>query len=326
MPILDIIVPHYDEPFSTGKKLFDILALQRGISFDSFRVLLVHDGSEHAFHQDDLFSGYPFTVHEIYIPHAGVSAARNAGIQASTAPWIMFCDFDDTFAGIYSLKYILDVLPTADAYDVLWSDFLVESRPAQDGTMALSAKGRNIIFLHGKVFRRSFITDNNLSFDTRLFFSEDSCFLAIANILIDHRRVGKINAPLPIFAWCYRPNSATTDPDNAGRNCNNLFVRHRIVLNAFRRHNMPRNYNAMCARILCDYYHHIHLDDPRLDKQTLLQDCAQFYAKHRVNFASVPLDELHTVFQASRGEIAGKQAKTAPENQLVPWLESLLQP
>ena len=43
--LLDIIVPHYKEPWEVGRPLFEMLALQRGVSFSDFRVILVNDGS-----------------------------------------------------------------------------------------------------------------------------------------------------------------------------------------------------------------------------------------------------------------------------------------
>ena len=60
-PTLDIIIPHYTEPWQVGEKLFSILALQRGIVFSSFRVLVVNDGEENRL-PDACFSGLPYQV------------------------------------------------------------------------------------------------------------------------------------------------------------------------------------------------------------------------------------------------------------------------
>ena len=101
-PSLDIIMPHYKEPWDTVKKFFAMLELQRGIDFHSFRVLIVNDGKENAFPLNQ-FSSFPYEVLQISITHAGVSAARNAGLLASEAEWVMFCDCDDMFAHPYAL-------------------------------------------------------------------------------------------------------------------------------------------------------------------------------------------------------------------------------
>ena len=70
MAYLDIIVPHYREPWETGKKFFDMLGLQRGIRFDDIRVLLVQDGPEGAL-PGDIFDDYPYRVLTVMIPHGG---------------------------------------------------------------------------------------------------------------------------------------------------------------------------------------------------------------------------------------------------------------
>lgn len=82
--VLDIIVPHYKEPLEIVQKFFSMLDIQRGVDFDSFRVILVNDGEENAF-PDSYFESLPYPFRQISIPHSGVSAARNAGLDAAQA-------------------------------------------------------------------------------------------------------------------------------------------------------------------------------------------------------------------------------------------------
>ena len=72
--ILDLIVPHYKEPWSVGKPFFDMLACQRNVDFNSFRVILVHDGVDTF--PEAYFTAYPFKTVQCPIKHGGVSAAR----------------------------------------------------------------------------------------------------------------------------------------------------------------------------------------------------------------------------------------------------------
>ena len=113
MSYLDIIVPHCREPWATGKKFFDMLALQRGIDFDEIRVILAQDGEEGRI-PFIKYMRYPFQITEKVIPHGGVSAARNAGIDLSGAVWVAFCDFDDMYSSALSLKVALEALRKAD--------------------------------------------------------------------------------------------------------------------------------------------------------------------------------------------------------------------
>ena len=170
---LDIIVPHYKEPWEVGQKFFAMLDLQRGVDFQKdFRVLLVHDGTEPF--PDDYFANRPYRVEQIVADHGGVSAARNVGIKAATADWVMFCDFDDIFTHVYSLRDYTSVLPT-DRYDMMWSDFIAED-VNKNGVMGLHRRGQNVVFIHGKIYRRKFILANDLWFDTDLSFNEDSFY------------------------------------------------------------------------------------------------------------------------------------------------------
>ena len=76
MKTLDIIVPHYKEPWSVCKYLFDTIACQRGILFDNLKVIVVNDGEDGALDIEH-FHSYPFLVINYIKEHAGVSAARN---------------------------------------------------------------------------------------------------------------------------------------------------------------------------------------------------------------------------------------------------------
>ena len=73
---LDLIVPHYKEPWETCKYLFDSIAMQRGIDFGDIRVVLVNDGDAVVLNKD-VFVGYPFEVEYLVKEHGGVSTARN---------------------------------------------------------------------------------------------------------------------------------------------------------------------------------------------------------------------------------------------------------
>ena len=140
MSYLDIIVPHYQEPWTVGKKFFDMLALQRGVSFQDFRVILCQDGQEGSL-SEDVFRDYPYQVKIVTITHSGVSAARNAGIRAATAPWIAFCDFDDMYSSALSMKVALEGLRKAEKEGMyyLWSRFMEEVN---------TGEGRCALFKH----------------------------------------------------------------------------------------------------------------------------------------------------------------------------------
>lgn len=208
-PLLDIIITHYKEPFETGKKLFDILALQRGISFDDFRVIVVEDGSENVI-PDDCLAAYPYRIDHITIPHGGVSSARNAGMDYATAKWISFCDFDDVFSNIYALRDVLSLLP-AEQYDMLHCELLTEDFTGEKEILIVTPKKARFVFIHGKYYRRQWLIDNGIRFDETMPFQEDSLFNAIVIAVADYRRIGEIKTVFPPYVWCRRNGSVTKD-------------------------------------------------------------------------------------------------------------------
>lgn len=211
MSKLDIIITHYKEPWEVGKPNFDILALQRGVSPDDFRVLLVNDGEENAF-PDEYFSGYPYKVEQINIPHGGVSAARNAGMDHATAEWINYCDFDDTYISIYAMRDILNILPAPD-YDVLWTQMVMQDYTEGKEVVQFAPDAVTWVFTHAKYYRLSWLRENGLRFNTEMDFQEDSEFNAfVLALLTDHHRIGQIKTVCPVYAWCRRENSVTTRP------------------------------------------------------------------------------------------------------------------
>lgn len=193
---LDLIVTHYKEPWVTGKYLFDSIAMQRMVNFDDIRVILVNDGEENAL---EIESEYPFEIHQISIPHGGVSRARNAGLDASDADWVMFCDFDDGFSSIYGL-YLIFCAMAEDKYDTLWSQFTEETQD-KEGKLVLVPHGRDYVFVHGKAHRRQYLVDNNLRFHDKLTIHEDAYFNTLVQAVTPEERIGSIQTPFYVWKW-----------------------------------------------------------------------------------------------------------------------------
>lgn len=195
---LDIIVTHYKEPWEVGKPLFDIIGLQRMVNFDDVGVILVNDGEEHELPQE-CFEGYPYSICQMSIPHGGVSKARNAGLDASTADWIMYCDFDDSYSSLLALHLIFCAMHE-DKYDVVWSCFTEETKDP-NGNLVLVPHERDWVFIHGKAFRRQYLVDNNIRFHEKLTIHEDVYFVMMAQTVCDAERIGSIKTPIYLWKW-----------------------------------------------------------------------------------------------------------------------------
>lgn len=195
---LDIIITHYKEPWETGKPMFDMLAMQREVNFNEVTVILVNDGEENAL-PNELFDGYPFEVCQISIPKGNVSKARNAGLDASIADWVMFCDFDDMFQNVFGLHLIFCAMHE-DKYDTVWSCFTEETKDP-DGRIILAPHDRDWVFIHGKVHRRQYLIDNNIRFNEKLWIHEDVFFTMMTQSVCKPERIGSIRTPFYLWKW-----------------------------------------------------------------------------------------------------------------------------
>ncbi len=205
MAKLDIIIPHYREPASIMDPMLGILKLQRNVSWNDFRVLVVNDGEDIEM-PNDFGADCPFEVKVISIPHAGVSAARNAGLDYSQAEWVMFCDSDDAFMTTISLQTYLRYM-TEDKVAV-FSAFFEESRDRSDNHIKLIwHSGKDYIFVHGKAFRRTWLLDNRIRFRDDIITHEDSYFIALTRYHLAEKNAVYIRDAL--YLWQRNPYSVT---------------------------------------------------------------------------------------------------------------------
>lgn len=319
--MLDIVITHYKEPFEVGEKLFRIIALQRCVDFTKIRVMVVNDGGQRI--PDECFSGLPYPVEQIDIPHAGVSAARNAGIDHATGKWIMFCDFDDSFASIFALREIMNVLGTDD-YDMLWSRILAEDYVDGKQLLYYVPDKQRFVFCHGKVYRVAFLREKNVRFDERLVFNEDSCFNAVIIARTPHTRIGEISSKMPIYSWVRRQNSVT----NSGREDEasyGHFRRNFIVTGEYEGTGDPR-YNGMVTRTVYDtYYMVMGRRNSMKMRRRMLDEFTPWIAERLDAFGKVSADMLDEIRRVSRYELIDPDEVVPDEHDRIDgWVRSLV--
>lgn len=317
--MLDIIMPHYDEPWEIGKPFFDMLACQRGIDFDKVKVILVNDGT--GMLNEKLFREYPFKVEQHNIKHKGVSAARNFGMDLSTAEWITFCDFDDRYSSVYSLKYVFDVLDTEE-YDMLWNPFYVENYDKNKNFVLTQNEKFNMVWIHNKYFRRKVMVEHDLRFNENLYYCEDSGMLAIFNCEVDIRRIGKIKSPTPLYIWIYRKGSATLNEDLKLQNMVGYFERNKYVTNSF----MEMNHidkEAMCGRTLTDAYFSLTRADLPDGWEELEKGVCAFFKEHKKDLQKLTPDIWQRVIKASMKEAIGNNYFNPDRPLFGDWLKGL---
>ena len=194
---LDIIVPHYREPWEVCSYLFDSIALQRGVSLNNIRVIVVNDGD--CLIDEANFKKYPYRIEYLVKEHGGVSAARNYGLDHSDADYVMFCDIDDGFLSNYGLHLVFSAMQ--EGFDYCVSNFVEETYSA-DNEMTIVRHDKDLTFMHGKVYRRQFLVDKDLRFDPAMTIHEDGYFNMLVFVVTKHDGKQKwIDTPFYLWRW-----------------------------------------------------------------------------------------------------------------------------
>ena len=177
---LQILVPQYNETEKVISKLLDSIQIQQGVNMaEDFGVIIVNDGSS-TFLSKNFLSKYDFPIEYHKDEHRGIAGTRNALLGYAKADYIMFCDADDMFGSMVAIYSILRSIRESD-FDELISYFYNETHLA-NGYLVFNENTRLITpFIHGKVYRRNYLLDNNIKFNETIKYHEDVYFSFLAH-------------------------------------------------------------------------------------------------------------------------------------------------
>ena len=202
---LQILVPHYLEPAETVSTLLDSIAIQQGVDFSEIEVIICHDGPRPPILVFE--RTYPFHIQQIRSSLGGVSSARNVALDFATADYIMFCDCDDMFLNACGLWQVFREM--GRGFDVLASKFVEEAVHPRTGETKYITHDMDGIFVHGKVFRRHYLHDNDIKWDNELTDHEDVYFNLLAlNLTTNVKYLDE-----PFYLWKWNSKSETRHDD-----------------------------------------------------------------------------------------------------------------
>lgn len=155
--MIDVIIPAYNAHETIDRTLFSI-AYQDNV--DNINVYIVNDYSDHDYSEFvDFFSNF-MNICEIKLEkNGGPGLARQKGIDVSNGKYIVFIDADDNFSDCIAIKSLYECIENG-MYDVVTSNF-VEELDNQ-----FIDHNNDPVWLHGKIYRRSFLEDNHISFNS----------------------------------------------------------------------------------------------------------------------------------------------------------------
>lgn len=278
---LQILVPHYNETPEIIEPLLDSLAIQQSIDFNELGVIIAYDG-EDAKPLPDWSNEYPFKIEHVHAENGGVSATRNAALDAATADYVMFCDADDMFYSVCGLYIIFNEI--AVGFDTLTSLFIEESRTPDRKQIVYINHDVDSTFVHGKVHRRQYLIDNNIRFNPKLTIHEDSYFNILARELAPVERAKY--CPNPFYLWKWRDDSVCRhDPDYILKTYNNMIDSNDALVDQFKNRGVEEKARFYVGFMLFDAYYTMNKKEwidktHRKYRQAVEKRFSAYYSKH----------------------------------------------
>ncbi len=323
--ILQILIPHYDEPYETIRPLLTSIALQQGIDFAELGVIICNDGDDVIFDRDAL-KKYPFDIQYIVQEHRGVSATRQTCLDLATADFMMFCDTDDMFTSLTAIHDIIDAIFEAD-YNMIDSTFVQENKADRAGITADFQPIRyDQSFIHGKIFRRSYLQAKNIRWNPAFTIQEDEYFVYLAFGCLDSPdQFGYIEDPF--YDWKYREDSLSRDDKFLLRTYVNVLETYTAVIREFIARGNIESAQHYTTSMVYDIYYTIQKPewiDPAnkgyLDQTS--ERFAEFYKEFEPIFESAP-DEMKQRISSDIRNLRVDEGMRMEQITFDDWIESI---
>ena len=320
--ILDIIIPHYKEPWEVCRPMFDMLVNQKGVDFNDFKVWLIHDGPVVDFGPGGYFEQSPLNIETISIEHKGVSACRNNGLDLSDSEWVNFSDCDDCFTSVFALMKIFYILKSEAAknIDLFWSPFYTF-----DGKTLVKSEKYNKVFIHNKFYRRSFLIEHNIRFPEKIYMSEDSAFNTVVQMEIGQNKIASIDDKDTLYAWCRRPGSVTMDISKWIHNTEGHFDRNLYMLDQYANHGY-KDLEPLIGRVITDVYSMLSRPGIQGDVKPLIERVRKFYQENKEKYLSVPEETIKAALKASDKDMGLSPEVLEDRLPLDEWIKFYLDP
>ena len=172
---LQILIPQYKETEDIIKPLLDSIEIQQNVDLkNDVGVIICNDGSD-VILSNEFLDKYTFPIEYYINDHKGVSATRNACLDNATADYVMFCDADDMFYNACGLYIVFREINTT-GFDALISVFIEETRDPKTKEPFYINHNIDSTFVHGKIYNRKYLIDNNIRWNDSLTIHEDGYF------------------------------------------------------------------------------------------------------------------------------------------------------
>lgn len=290
---ISIIVTRYNENWKTCKPLLDSLKMQQGFDFNDLEVVYVNDNDDEFVIEEQ----YPFSVKVISQGHKGVSSARNFGFDNTTNDFVMFCDCDDMFIELYALH----LFSQREEFDIIKSPFVEDQ--VIDGKLRLIRHDKDTTFNHGKMFKRSFLVENNIRFREDLTIHEDSYFNVLTNIIAGQNQYEMSPA---VYLWKYNDNSIVRRDRKlfVFRTYDHLMKCRRAICEELKDRGYITEFYQSVAKTVMDAYYDFQKEDVKEENREIIEKAfasfRDFYKDYEEFFKEININDIARMMYLSR--------------------------
>lgn len=196
IPSVSIILPAYNA-HNTIKRTLASIAMQENI--DDIEVIIADDCSAVGYEKIAEQFAHMMQIRIVRLTkNGGPGVARQVGYDHSRGQYIMYMDADDTLISADSIKVLKAVMDERNM-DCVYGKFLEEN---EDGS--IYPHEVHMVWMFGKLYRRSFLEKYNIRFTT-LLSNEDTSFNCVVKGCTD--KIWYI--PKDVYIWHFKANSIT---------------------------------------------------------------------------------------------------------------------
>lgn len=198
---VSVIVPIYNVEKYIGKCILSIIEQ----TYKNIEIILVDDGSlDDSGNIADEYATRDNRIKVLHKTNAGVSAARNSGLDAATGDFVCFSDGDDYVMPNYvehllklCLTYHADVAYTVDMYTTFHNEHIANNQvkviTPEDATENILCY-KVPIGVYSKLFNREFLVKNNIHFLEDVYIGEGfnfntACFQRANKVVMSNERI-----------------------------------------------------------------------------------------------------------------------------------------
>ena len=200
--MIDIIIPTYKNKIGLIRTLSSI----NTDLLEYFTINIIDDCSGEDY--QDVIDCFPFINFVFNLTNVGPGICRQHVLSKTSEPYIMFIDTGDYFISSEIQNEILSTIKNNPEIDIFSWQFLIDNKP--------SLHRHN--HLHGRVYKRKFLFDHNISFSKEgSYANEDIGFNRACRVILANEDKSLYEIDKPILVYDFDSQSITNINDGAFR-------------------------------------------------------------------------------------------------------------